>query len=476
MSSTFPSACDSAIATSTGPSPSEIKPRFVLLGTVLASSLAFIDGSVLNVALPAMGGSFGASASEVQWMVNAFLLPLSALLLLGGAAGDLYGRRKLLIWGTAIFVMASLMCAAAPTLPILLAGRAIQGLGAAMLMPNSLAILGATFTGEERGRAIGTWAAAGAIAGAIGPLIGGWLIDAVGWRSIFLINLPVGIAAIFIAARFIPESRDQARPAPDWPGGMLVTIGLAALTWGLTEWSAAQAGAMGAVWAIAAGSALLLLFVLVERTRGQAAMIPLSMFGSREFAGLTLLTFLLYGAFGGLMVLLPFVLIQSAGYSALGAGSALLPLPIVIALGSPIMGRFAERYGPRWPLTIGPLLVATGFLLTLRIGPDGGYWAEVLPALLAVSLGMAVAVAPLTTSVLASVADDYRGTASGLNSAVARTGGLIATALLGSVFARRGETLLAHFHLVAIIGVFVAAAAALSAFLLLGTSPDRQNG
>jgi EmrB/QacA subfamily drug resistance transporter len=439
----------------------------VLATTILASSLSFIDGSVLNVALPAIGRSFDAATAEMQWVINAYLLPLSALLLLGGAAGDLFGRRRLLLAGIALFALASILCAAAPGLELFLAARALQGLGAAMLLPNSLAILGDAFEGERRGRAIGIWAAAGAMAAAGAPLLGGWLVDGLGWRAIFLINVPIALAAIGLGLRYVPESANPHRPPPDWPGALLATLGLGALTWGLTLWSAARRFGFAEGGAIAAGTILFLLFLGAEGRRGDRAMVPLSLFGSREFAGLTLLTFLLYGAFGGLMVMLPYTLIEAVGYSATAAGAALLPLPIVIALGSPPMGRLAARLGPRLPLTLGPVLVAGGFLLALRIGAESGYWISVLPAVLLLSAGMAVAVAPLTTAVLASVDKSHTGTASGLNSAVARTGGLVATALLGLVLAESGSALIQAFEGAILAGAALCLAAALTAFLLL---------
>ncbi len=423
---------------------------------------------MLNVALPAIGSSYGASTAEVQWVLNAYLLPLSALLLLGGAAGDLYGRKRLLLLGTLLFTAASILCALAPSLNVLLGARALQGLGAAMLLPNSLAILSDAYSGVKRGGAVGTWAAAGAGAAAVAPLLGGWLVDEVGWPAIFYINVPIALGAIILALVYVPESANPDRPAPDWIGGLLATLGLGALTWGLTDWSAHRDVRVPALVAMAAGALLLLAFLLVERRRGDKAMVPLALFGSRGFAGLTLLTLLLYGAFGGLMVLLPYTLIEAADYSAMQAGAALLPLPIVIALASPTMGRLAERLGPRLPLTVGPLLVAGGFLLALLIGAGADYWTGILPSVLLLSLGMAVAVAPLTTAVLASVDSRHTGTASGLNSAVARTGGLVATALVGIVLSQQGAALIAGFHAAAIACAAVAAAAALSAFLLLG--------
>src|SRR6185503_3144601 len=269
-----------------------------------------IDGSVLNVALPAIGRAFHAGTAEVQWVVNAFALPLSALLLIGGAAGDLYGRRRVMLWGIALFTAASVLCAAAPSLAIFLAARALQGLGAAMLLPNSLAILSASFAGEARGRAVGSWAAAGAIAGAVAPLLGGWLVDGIGWPFIFLINVPIAAGAIILGLLYVPESANERRPPPDWLGAALATLGLGALTWGLTAWSASgRLDAAGAA-SLGAGMLMMMLFLAAERRRGAEAMVPLALFGSRAFVGLTFLTFLLYGALGGLMLLLPYVLIQ----------------------------------------------------------------------------------------------------------------------------------------------------------------------
>ncbi len=443
-------------------------PRLVLVTTILASSLAFIDGSVVNVGLPAIGADLDGGAADLQWIVNAYLLPLSALLLLGGAAGDRFGRRRLLVIGVALFAVASLVCAVAPSLPWLLAGRALQGIGAALLMPNSLAILGASFSGEARGKAIGAWAAVGAAAGAIGPVLGGWLIDQVGWRSIFLINLPIAAGAVLLALRYVEEPRAQAKPrALDAPGGVLATAGLFGLVWGLTIGAGPQGWTGEAIGAVAVGAVLSAAFVVVERHRGEQAMTPPSLFGSKSFVGLTLFTLLLYGALGGLLVLLPYVLIEAEGYSATAAGAALLPFPAMIALLSPTMGGLAGRVGSRLPLALGSLVVAAGFLLTMRIGDGGGYWTTVLPAILVISLGMAGAVAPLTTAVLASVDAGHQGSASGFNSAVARTGGLVATALLGGVLAARGEALTGEYRVAAAVGAATCLAAAACAYVLI---------
>ncbi len=442
----------------------------VLATCILASSLAFVDGSVVNVGLPAIGRDLNAGAGALQWVVNAYLLPLSALLLLGGAAGDRFGRRSLLIVGITLFAAASLACAFAPNLALLLAGRMFQGAGAAMLMPNSLAILGATFSGEKKGRAIGVWAATGAAMGALGPVLGGWLIDTVGWRAIFFLNLPLACGAVLLARRFVPQDVPRRdRPLDAW-GGLLATAGLAAATWALTVGSGPAGWTAAALTAAALAAVLMAGFLGVERRMGDAAMTPFALFGSRAFVGLTLLTLLLYGALGGLFVLLPFLLISAAGYSATQAGAALLPLPLMLSLLSPTMGSLSGRIGPRLPLVVGPLVVAGGFALLTRIDGRAGYWTQVLPALLVIAVGLSGAVAPLTTAVLGSVDNDHTGSASGLNSAVARTGGLIATALVGTVLSARGAGLLVEFHLAALVGASACLLAALTAFCLVGRS------
>ena len=449
-------------------------PRWTLAACILASSLAFIDGSVVNVALPAIGADLHAGPAALQWTINAYLLPLSALLLLGGAAGDRFGRRRLLIGGIVLFAVASILCAWAPGLAVLLPARVAQGIGAAMLMPNSLALLGNAFSGEARGRAIGTWAAAGAIAGAVGPPLGGWLVGAVGWRAIFYLNVPLALGALLVAWAYVEESQEGALPL-DLPGAGLVTAALGALAWGLTWWSSARMLDAVAAESLISGVIALTAFVWWERHRGDRAMMPVALFASRAFAGLSLLTFLFYGALGGLLVLLPFVLMQAAGYSPLQAGMALLPFPALIGGASRFMGRVAERTGPRWPLTLGPLVVAGGFALMAVVDPRGEYWTGLFPALLVVAGGMAGAVAPLTTAVLGSVDERHTGTASGFNSAVARTGGLLATAATGAVIAVHGDALVAAFRVAAAVGAALTLAAALTALLTLrSAATDRQ--
>ena len=459
-------------ASQAGTTSAPANAGWILTATMLASSLAFIDGSVTNVALPSIGRDLHGGAASIQWVINAYLLPLSALLLIGGAAGDHFGRRRVLILGTALFAVASSLCAVASDLTLLLAARAFQGIGAAMLMPNSLGILGSAFSGESRGRAVGTWASAGAIASAVGPPLGGWLVGAAGWRSIFLINVPVAVVAIFVAWKFVEESAEGKQPL-DVPGALLATLALGALTWSLTLWSSHHMGSPQTWAGLLAGIVLLGLFVWVEHRRRADAMMPLAMFASRPFVGLTLLTFLLYGALGGLLVLLPYLLIVGGDYSPLQAGLAFLPFSVVIGVASRLMGRTTERIGPRWPLTIGPMVTGVGFLLLIRVDPTASYWTSVMPGMVVVAVGMAGAVAPLTTAVLSSVDSEHTGTASGFNSAIARTGGLIATALAGAVIARTGAALTGAFRSAAIIAAGLAIASGCIAFFTLGTGKSQ---
>ena len=426
--------------------------------SVAASSLSFIDGSILNVALPAIRSGTGASAAEVQWVVNIYTLPLAALILLGGSLGDHQGRRRWLVIGTALFGVGSLLCAVSGSLEPLLIGRALQGVGAGLLLPNSLALLNGAYDGEARGRAIGIWAAAGAIAAAIAPLIGGWLVANAGWESIFFINLPFVAAAIVIAIMRVAEVREPKKARLDVGGAVLATLGLGAATFGLTLWSQHFVLSPTALIAIAAGLAALIAYLLYERRLGTKAMIPLALFAdNRCFAALNLMTFLLYGAFGGAMLLIPYVLIEAGGYSPVEAGLSLLPLSVLLGLGSPLMGKLAVRLGPRWPLTIGPVVVGLGLLLATRIAAGQHYWTDVFPAIVVMSIGMTLAVAPLTSTVLATVKAHQTGMASGFNSAVARLGGLIAVALLGAVLASTGKAMLAPFATALVIMGIVAA-------------------
>ncbi|HKP26249.1 MAG TPA: MFS transporter, partial [Dongiaceae bacterium] len=443
-------------------------PRWTLVACVLASSLSFVEGSVLSVALPAIRATYGAGAQEVQWVVNSYLLPLSALLLLGGALGDHFGRRRLLVIGTTVFALTSLVCALAPSLPVLLGARAAQGVGAALLLPNSLALLNAAFSGEKRGRAVGIWAASGAAMAAVAPLIGGWLVGTVGWPAIFYINLPLALGAILLALKFVEESREAGAGRTDYAGALLATAGLGGLTYALTLWSATRSFEVEAQIALAIGVLTLGAFLWVEHRRGSRAMMPLALFKGRCFSGLNLLTFLLYGAFAAAMLLIPYVLITSGGYSPVKAGLAMLPLPILMTSVSPTMGSLAARIGPRIPLTVGPLIVGAGMVISQFMAPDAIYWLGTFPTILVMALGMTIAVAPLTSSVLGSVEEQHVAMASGFNSAVARTGGLIATALLGAVLASTGQALFDGFHAAMMVSAAVAAAAGIVGLTMLG--------
>lgn len=466
MSAAIPPACDAGNAAHSA-AQAVRHPNWILAATILASSLAFIDGSVINVGLAAIGASLKAGAGDLSWVINAYLLPLGALLLLGGAAGDRYGRMRLLVAGTLLFGLASIACALAPSLTLLLAGRAAQGIGAAMLLPNSLAILGASFSGPARGQAVGIWAAMGSVMGAAGPVLGGWLIDSWSWRAIFLINLPLVAGAALLALLFVRDTQERDAPALDWPGGALATAGLGAITWGLTIGTGPGGWTGLAMLLAGAGAFLTLGFLAVERARGEQAMMPLGLFGSARFVGLTIYTWLLWGALGALISLVPYLLIEAGGYSGTGAGAALMPFALVLTVGSPVMGRVAGRMGPRLPLTIGALVTAGGFLLLLRTGETTDYWTGVFPGILVIAIGMSGAVAPLTAAVLSSVDDAHTGSASGLNSAVARVAGMVAVALLGGVLGASGPVLKHGFDAAMIACAAAALAGAACAFFLI---------
>jgi EmrB/QacA subfamily drug resistance transporter len=433
--------------------------------SVAASSLAFIDGSILNVALPAIRAGTGASAAEVQWVVNVYTLPLAALILLGGSLGDHQGRRRWLVIGTSLFGAGSLLCALSGSLEPLLVGRALQGTGAGLLLPNSLALLNGAYEGEARGRAIGTWAAAGAIAAAIAPPLGGWLVDHVGWQSIFYINLPFVAAAILVALARVAEVKEPEKARLDLGGAALATLGLGAATYGLTLWSQKFVLTPTASTALIIGAALLAIFIFYERRLGTRAMIPLALFAeNRCFSALNLMTFLLYGAFAGSLLLIPYVLIEVGHYSPVEAGLSLLPLSILLGSLSPLMGKLAVRIGPRIPLTVGPLVVGAGLVLATRIASSQDYWTHVLPGILVMSIGMTLAVAPLTSTVLAAVGRHQTGMASGFNSAVSRIGGLIAVALLGKVLAGNGPAMLQPFATALVIMGVIAALGGVAAW------------
>jgi EmrB/QacA subfamily drug resistance transporter len=431
-----------------------------LWATVLGSSVAMIDMTVINVALPAIAKGLGADAAGVQWTVNAFMLPLSALVLIGGALADAAGRKRIFLIGLALFTLASIGCAISPTLGWLIAARVGQGVGAALLSPASLAILGADFDGEERAKAIGTWAAASAIAVAAGPIIGGWLVDAFGWRWVFALIVPPATVAALLALVGIRGGRDPEAPSPDWIGGALATIGLGLLIWGLTL--ATSGGKHGSAY-ITCGLVAAVMFLRWERRLGDRAMVPLVLFGTTCFSALTALTFMLYAALSGVLLLLPFLLI-STGWLATSAGMALLPLPVIMAAGSRLAGSLSERIGPHWMLTVGPVVAGAGFALMWTIpGQQIDFLVHVLPAMSLVGIGMTMAVAPLTTAVMAAVDQHHAGAASGFNSATARIGGMVAVSLLGLVLTGGGRGVsIEAFHTAALVagGVSVIAGTA----------------
>ena len=412
------------------PTDSRSSGRWVLAASVLGSGMAFLDGSVVNVSLPIIQKQLGATVSTAQWIVESYALFLSSLVLLGGALADRFGRRRIFLLGVLVFAAASLACGLAPGAVALVAARGVQGVGAALLVPSSLAMLGAAFPSRERGKAVGSWSALTSIASAIGPALGGWLVQAISWRAVFLINLPIAAALFWITLRRVPETRNPQSGRLDVAGAVLATLGLGALVYGLIE-APAVGWADPRTWGgVAIGLAALAAFVAVE-LRARHAMVPLGLFRNRTFTAANLLTLFLYAALSAWFFFLPFILIQARGYTPAASGAAVLPLVVFMSSGSRAAGALADRVGPRLPLTVGPLLAAAGFALFALLPAEKSYAVSILPALVVLGVGMAVTVAPLTATVLNGVDREDQGMASGINNAVARVAALLAIAVFG---------------------------------------------
>lgn len=437
----FRDPCDENVIR-TGPTSapcSKSRGRWILAATILASSMAFIDGTVVNVALPALQTNLNATAIDVQWVVEAYSLLLSALLLVGGSLGDHYGRRRIFVIGVAIFAVASAACGFAGNIHELIAARAIQGFGAALLVPGSLAIISNSFSDLERGRAIGTWSGFSAITTGIGPVIGGWLIEHVSWRAVFFINLPLALLVIFISLRHVAKNSDKETTRVDWLGAILAAAGLGALVYGLIESSRLGFNDRSVLTVLIAAVVLLTIFFFVESRLAQP-MLPLALFRSRTFTGTNLLTFLLYAALGGTLFFLPLNLIQVQHYSPTAAGATLLPFILIISFLSRWSGGLVVKYGAKLPLIVGPIVAALGYSLFILSTVGGSYWTNFFAPIVVLGLGMAITVAPLTTVVMSSVPQNRAGTASGVNNAIARTAGLLAIAVFGIVMLHVFET------------------------------------
>ncbi len=404
--------------------------RWVLLATVLGSALAFIDSTVVNIALPEIGRDLNADAAGLQWTVNGYALSLAALVLVGGSLGDRYGRRRVFAIGVAWFAVASLLCGLAQTIELLIAARVLQGIGGALLTPGALAILEASFTREDRSKAIGAWSGLGGIGGALGPFLGGWLVGLGNWRTIFLINVPLAVLVLAVTLRHVPESRNESAEAGvDVAGVLTGALGLGGLTYGFTAWPERGPDSPEVLTALAVGVLGLASFLVVQR-RSRHPMLPLRIFRSRPFSGANAVTFLVYAANGGVFFLVVLNLQVVAGFSPLAAGLALLPVTALMLILSARAGALSQRIGPRLPMTAGPLVCAAALVWLSRIGPGASYLTDVLPPVILFGLGLSLLVAPLTATALGALPDAYAGIASGVNNAVARAAGLLSVAVL----------------------------------------------
>ena len=413
--------------------------RWVLFATVLGTGIAFLDATVVNIALPAIGRDLDTALAGLQWTVNGYTLTLASFILLGGSLGDRFGRRRIFVFGVVWFAVASLLCGLAPNVETLVAARALQGIGGALLTPGSLAILQASFVEEDRGKVIGAWSGLSGLAGAIGPFLGGWLVETATWRLVFLINVPLAALVVVVCLRHVPESMDPRAPRRfDIAGSVLCATGLAGLTYGLIAWGETGTATLSAVLALAGGLGALVLFVLVERSSGHP-MMPLDVFSSPVFRAVNLVTFAVYAALGGLFFMLVITLQVVAGFSPILAGTALLPVTAIMLLLSAWAGGFGQRVGPRIPMTFGPVVAAAGLLLLSRIGPGASYVVDVLPGVVVFGLGLSLTVAPLTATVLASASQRHAGVASGVNNAIARSAGLLIVAALPLLVGLSGD-------------------------------------
>jgi EmrB/QacA subfamily drug resistance transporter len=445
--------------------------RWLIAAAALGSGIAMLDGTVVNVALPTIGRDLDAGLAGQQWVIDGYLLTQSALLLSGGAAGDRYGHRRVFLAGLVVFTAASLACGLAPTIGWLICARLVQGVGAAALVPGSLALIDAGITDDDRGRAVGIWAGMSGVTTALGPFIGGWLVDSASWRWVFFLNVPLALAVAWIAARHVPESRNPTVAGrPDILGTAAITVGLGGVIYALIE-TPSRGWTFITLTAAIIGTAALIAFPLIEH-RVRSPLLPLKLFRSRQFTGANLTTLAVYTAVGGALFLLVLQLQQSLHYSALAAGLATLPTTIIMLIGSPWVGALAQRTGPRVPMTVGPLIAALGVALLARILPGATYLGAVLPAVIVFGVGLAITVAPLTAAVLSAVPDTYAGTASGVNNAIARVAGLFAVAVLpvaAGIRAGPGQPLGPGFSLAMLITAAVCAIGGVIAFVTIRT-------